>query len=138
MTYFPKNAVIPNKVCIVGGQMADGLYGICFNPKVRTPPCNTIAIIKNLLSGSFKISELSSNSHSFYSSLHMKDVLPSGLILKTDIQYWSLNEIIMSGFLEKGGKVKDGIEFVAVTYSGHSTVILKDGQIYNAIMGKSK
>lgn len=138
MIYFPKNAIIPAKVCIVGGRLVDGSYSVYFNRKIRTPPNGTIAIVNNILSGSFNISEIFSSSNSFYTSLHMRHVLPSNLELMTYMQSWSLNELIMSGLLEEDGRIREGTEFVAVTYSGHSTVILKDGKIYNAIMEKLK
>ncbi len=137
MVYFPNGAIIPDKVCVVGGRWKR----IVFSSKVQSPPSNTIAIVNNIFTGPFTLGEIRTVSSSFFSELTMKNVVPSNnldLEFYTDLRYWNLNELILSGLVQKGGILAPETEFVAVTYSCHSTVVLKDGELYKAILEKMK
>ena len=143
--YVPKNAKIPDKICVVyaGWDNKPNLsqkepIRVSFSSKVDNSPTKTITIVDNLFVGESTISKIwQPNNSDFYALLTIKDVLPSNNInpkLSIDIRHWALNEIFMAGIIKKGGKIKSGVKFVAVTYGGYSTMIIKGGPLYNKIL----
>jgi len=143
----PNGAKIPDLVCVI----SENFYGnkitpennkplrVRFSHKIQTPPSSTIAVVKNSFKGPFKVDQIRQSNSSFFAWLLVENAIPSKditIVLEADLKYWALNELFLSGLIEKGGKITDGTEFVAVTYSCHSTLILKDGDIYNKITSK--
>lgn len=144
--YVPQHIKIPDKVCIVyhGREPIKNAFDndripiITFSDKILSPPTGTLCIVDNYFTGEYSISKILDTSSSFYANLYLTNILPSQNFkdkkFGADIKYWSLNEIFLSGVIKKGGVIS-GVEFVAVTYSGYSTLILKDGDLYKKIKG---
>lgn len=140
MVYAPNKSKIPDKVCIV---VVPSLYDtdksfitVEFSAKITSPPVKTIAIVTNEFSGPFVTSEIRQSNTNFYSWLTVENAIKSDLNpkLKVDLRHWALNELVMEGLIQKGGKIPSDIKFVAVTYGQHSTMVLKDGPIYKKIL----
>jgi len=145
--WVPNGAQIADKICVVSEYyygrshkpQTGEPHNVKFSHNIQNPPSDTIAVINNNLRGPFVVEEIRQHKSNFYTYLLIENAIPSNnmeIILKTDLKYWSLNELFLSGLIEKGGKIKEGTEFVVVTYSCHSTVIIKGGELYNKILGK--
>lgn len=145
--YVPSRSEISDKVCVVEQKYYIGQksnlsnntpINVEFSSKIKTPPNNTIIIVDNIFTGPFTISAIKQKNSSFYALLIVENAVPSNSLspkLKVDIKYWALNEIFLEGVVKKNGKIDSGVEFVAVTYSPHSTMILKGGALYKKILG---
>lgn len=144
--YVPPHCKIPDKICIVESNTYNGSQigksndpiGVSFSPNIASPPVGTIAIVDNLFKGPLRISEIYQGSATFYCTMEIENALPSNthnIIIESDIKYWSINEIIMSGLVGKNGLLPNGTGAVVVTYSSYYNIILKDGALYKKILG---
>jgi len=144
MIYVPKRSKIPSKVCVVdsghiyGTNTFNGqkIISIKFSKESINLPNKTIAIVMNEFSGPFTMGIIKKCTSNFYSNLIIENAIKSDLnpALKIELRYWAINEIIMNGLVEKDGKLSNGIKLVAVIYGQYSTMVLKDGEIYNKII----
>lgn len=140
MIRIPNKAEIPDRVCIVKGSNWDYAKTqamVSFSSKVNDPPFHTLDIIPNIINGILTITPVSLNSSNIYSTCDITHCLHFSNIDKrvyAQINHWAINDLLFSGLVEKGGKLKFGTELVAVVYGSHSTLVLKGGEIYNEIM----
>lgn len=134
----PNAAKIPDKVCIVSyDDLSCSVQNVMFTNDIINPPYGTLIIKDNIFTGPFYITKiLQFGANKFYVNLTIENALPSteNIKLVTKLRHWTLNEILMQGLICKGGKLENSVEMVAVTYNQYSTMILKDGEIYNKIM----
>lgn len=142
--YSPARAKILDKICIVESTWygspaapAGGPFNVVFNGKVDNPPSRTIVIIDNEFAGPFQMSTITDSKNSFYATLSIQNAIPSKAnpLLTTDLRGWSINELLMEGVINKNGVLDSSVSLVAVTYNQYSTMILKNGAIYNKILG---
>src|SRR3990167_1996735 len=125
MVYVPAKAEIPDRICVLKGYNWDYSKeaSVGFSSKVNDPPSKTIDIIPNIINGTLYISPIDITSANFYSTcdithcLHFTDI---GKKVVAQINYWALNDLIFSGCVDKGGRLRYGTELVAVVYGGHS------------------
>lgn len=137
--WHPQRATIPDQICIVANDIKSNTptpekpFWIKFSPYVKNPPTKTLSIKDNLFVGPFEFGQIGMTNSSIFSNINIYNALSSNkIILKSELKHWVINEIIQSGCIGKNGLIEN-TEFVVVTYGGYSTLILKDGSIYNDI-----
>ena len=131
--YVPSRAKILDKLCLIASNKWENKISAKFSTKIKAPPQGTINIVKNSFSGRAKLNRIgASQNGNLHSSLSFFDII-KGQEVVLDLSGWAINELIMSGKIGKGGEIEKDTEFVAVTYSSHYSLILKDGACYNKI-----
>jgi len=136
--WHPLNLIIPTKICVTQGnnraRIIDGVeyYISSISAKTDNPPLNTIQIVDNK-KFRCQINGIMESSSSYYSTAYIKDVLAikGHEHIAVDVKYWALNDMIVNGLVGKYGYIHSEVTFV--TYSGHSSIIALDGNIYKKL-----
>ena len=138
--YSASNAKIEDKVYIIGSKTdmrtKDEIHIRFASTKLKKKPNNILFTVDNLFTGPFIVSPILHTNNGGSGYLRMAGVFPFSKMIKIaicNIPTWAMNDIFLSGKIEPGGCIKQGTEICAVTYSGHCTVVLKDGDMYNEI-----
>jgi len=135
--YVPAGVIVPDKVCVknkYGWKRSQKNY-VTFSSKVNDPPRGTIVVMNNIIKAPLVMAPIASGSN-FYTLFDITHALPFQAIdeiMIAQMNYWALNDLIMSGCVGKSGVLDNEAELVVVTYGSNSTLLLKDGEIYKKI-----
>jgi len=131
-TRIPSRIKILSNLCLIGTS-GDNIIVANFSAKINSPPPNTINIVKNIFKGRAKMGPIRAYNRGTLSSSIIFYETINGRELVCNLSGWAINDLVLSGFVEKGGLIKEGAEFVVGTYGPHHSMVLKDGECYNQI-----
>lgn len=130
----PGNIKVLDNICLIANSKINNILLAKFSTKITSPPPGTINIVKNIFTGEAKMHKITaSQGGNLSSSIVFYDII-KGQELVCHLSGWAANDLVMSGMVEKGGKIRRGAEFVVGTYGPHHSMVLKDGECYNKIV----
>lgn len=142
--YVPYRAAIPLKVGIVTSRKCFVRLitpqDVRFIPTTRNvKDTDVVFVVDNLFKGPFELLPIKGNSsRGFSADILIENAFPTSQVkrnAKCSIPDWALNELIFGGYVKKDGYISSEVEMCAITYGvAHSTLILKDGEIYKQIL----
>lgn len=138
--YVPSKAAIPDEVLIVcernqivAGNTVDVRIASAYQ---KTPPRDVMFRLQNEFRGPFVLEKIVGTNSGYGAKLIVEDLFPmkhSKVFARCWLPDWSVNDLVFSGLVGKGGVIENNVIMKAVTYGGHYTLVVEGSTPYNSI-----